>query len=488
MKIKIYNTRFTITSPKVSSFILMCVLLIGLSPKSAKAQAGLFDESFEAGMGANQRISSFIVLPNDKIIIGGRFTSYDGVDINRLTRLNANGERDITFQEGSGFDGEDDHVEVIQRSGLGEYYVGGVFSSYNGVARKNILRINGDGILDPDFDPGTGTIGIVLEIAVQSDNKVLISGGFGSYNGQTARGLFRALYNGNFDDTYVSLLNSDAVVNSIYIDNASKAYIAGSFGSFDGQLVNKLAKLMPDGGLDELFQQDHSCNSFIDKIIPSGDGNFYIIGNFTEYAGVEVNKVAKINSQGNLTGSFNVGSGPDYYLYDAVVQSDGKIIIVGNFTTFNEVPAYGIVRLMDDGSVDPTFLTGSGTNSTGSILQCGLQSDGKIIIAGSFTEFNGYQANRIARLINDIPNGTGIASTNSESMFQLYPNPSNQTCSIISSQSNKLLQVQISDIHGRGIKTISTEKLIDVSDLESGLYLVNIANGQSNQILKLLVN
>lgn len=447
------------------------------------AQAGSLDPGFQTEVGANSEVHSILVLPNDQMLIGGRFTSYNNIDRNRLARIDANGELDENFIIGTGFEGEDKWVEVITSSGQGGYYIGGVFSNYNGVDRNNVLRIDGNGDLDLDFNPGSGTVGIVLDIAVQSENKILIGGGFGKYNGQTMRGLCRALPDGSLDQTYISLLNSEAVVNSIYVDNSFQSWIVGSFGSFDGQQVNKLALLLPNGGLNENFEQDKTCNSFIDKIIPTSDGNFYIIGNFTEYDGKAVNKVAKIDGQGDLIEAFNVGAGPDYYPYDLAVQEDGKVIVVGDFTTFNNEPASRIVRLLSNGSIDPTFISGSGANGT--ILSCKFQSDGKIIIGGYFNRYDGNTANRLARLQNDLP--TNTSSIQSNNVYKIYPNPASNSCFITGNHTNQPLDVKIFDYQGKLIKSFTTESNLDTSNLKDGVYLVQIMEGSHLTNLKIIV-
>ncbi len=473
---------------KTISFLLVTFGLIGPFTIPASAQAGAFDDSFQGGVGPDEDVGHILVLPDDRLLIGGPFTTYNGVNRNGLVRTDENGVLDNGFSIGSGLLRNDEYlpgVFTIKRSGLGGYYIGGRFDTYNGVPRNGIVRIHNDGLLDPAFDPGTGVLGNnVDDIAVQMGNSILVGGSFGTYNGQTAHGLCRVLPDGSLDATFVSLFHSSAVVDGIHVDANNYAYVGGDFGSFDGQPAHKIVKLLPNGGLDPNFQNANTCNGWVDKILPSGDGNFYLIGNFTEYDGFEANKVAKINSQGSLIHAYNVGSGPDYYFYDAVVQGDGKIILVGNFTTFNGQPAPHIVRLMQDGSVDPEFMAGSGSNYT--IHACALQSDGKIIIGGYFTDYNGNAAAGIARLHNDFT--SSIAGSQADSPFRIHPNPATGSCSIIGNRSNRPLKVTLSDVHGRVVRSMTTYKHIDTSDLPSGLYVVQIAEGEDLSTVKLLVD
>lgn len=95
---------------------------------------------------------------------------------------------------------------------------------------------------------------------------------------------------------------------------------------------------------------------------------------------------------------------------DAVVQSDGRIVLVGQFKSYNGAPAGGIVRLLADGTVDNTFNTGNGAQWTQTtetaanfprVENIERQADGKFLVSGTFEAFNGVAAPGIAVLNPD---------------------------------------------------------------------------------------
>jgi uncharacterized delta-60 repeat protein len=97
-------------------------------------------------------------------------------------------------------------------------------------------------------------------------------------------------------------------------------------------------------------------------------------------------------------------------LLDAQIQSDGRIIIAGHFTSFNGTAARGIVRLQSDGTVDNTFTSGGGAQWTATtetstffpgVENIEPQFDGKLLITGTFEAFNGAPAPGIASLNPD---------------------------------------------------------------------------------------
>ena len=99
---------------------------------------------------------------------------------------------------------------------------------------------------------------------------------------------------------------------------------------------------------------------------------------------------------GTVDLSFNTGSGFDEEVYALAIQNDGKIIVGGLFTSFNGNTSNRIARLNTDGSFDASFVTGSGFN--GNLYSVIIQPDGKIIAGGNFTSYNGISATRIIRL------------------------------------------------------------------------------------------
>ena len=96
---------------------------------------------------------------------------------------------------------------------------------------------------------------------------------------------------------------------------------------------------------------------------------------------------------------FGLGDGANSTVRTTALQSDGKIIIVGEFTSYNGTARNRIARLNADGTLDLTFNPGTGAN--GLVQTTALQSDGKIIIGGEFTSYNGTGRNRIARILGD---------------------------------------------------------------------------------------
>lgn len=113
------------------------------------------------------------------------------------------------------------------------------------------------------------------------------------------------------------------------------------------------------------------------------------------------------SQSGSLDPTFNPGTGANGTVGAIVVQPDGKIVLGGAFTSFNGTPVGHIVRLLPDGAVDTTFHAGSGFNGT--LLDLEVQTDGKLLACGTFTQFDGTTlTGRLVRLNADGTRDTGF--------------------------------------------------------------------------------
>src|SRR5205814_1814819 len=99
---------------------------------------------------------------------------------------------------------------------------------------------------------------------------------------------------------------------------------------------------------------------------------------------------------GDLDPSFNPGTGPNDYVQAVAVQSDGKTLIGGQFTSVNGTTRNRIARLNVDGGVDLTFDPGGGAN--GRVNAILVQPNGRILIGGSFITVDGTTRTNVARL------------------------------------------------------------------------------------------
>jgi uncharacterized delta-60 repeat protein len=357
---------------------------------------GTLDGTFNPGTGADNFVRTTALQPDGKIIIGGDFTTYNGTARNYIARLNADGTLDGTFNPGTGANGTG-WTTALQSDG--KIIIGGDFISYNGTARTRIARLNADGTLDGSFKPGTGANNWVQTTALQSDGKIIIGGDFTSYNGTGISRIARLNADGSLDGTFIPGTGANNIVWTTALQPDGKIIIGGNFTTYNGTARSRIARLNADGSLDGTFTPGTGANNWVRTTALQPDGKIIIGGNFTTYNGTAINYIARLNADGTLDGSFNPGTGASSVVNSTAIQSDGKIIIGGHFTSYNGTGRNYIARLNADGTLDGTFNPGTGANNV--VYTTALQSDGKVIIGGAFFLYNGAGRNRIARLNAD---------------------------------------------------------------------------------------
>lgn len=357
---------------------------------------GSLDDSFNTGSGANQGVFSSIIQPDGKIVLGGIFNSFNGIACGHMVRLNPDGSVDASFNQGTG---ADNAVMASARQADGKIIIGGGFGSYNGTGRNHVARILTDGSLDTSFDPGSGTDGVVSAIALQTDGKILLGGIFNAFNGMPSKNIARINTDGSLDTSFQIGAGPDSYVATISIQQDGKLVVGGYFTSFNGTMANRIVRLDVDGTVDSTFNSGTGASNTVLTTTLQSDGKIIIGGEFLMYNGTSQARITRLNPDGSIDPFFNSGTGADYTVSSAAVQGDGRICIGGYFSSYNRTARNYFMRMHMDGSLDPSFNPGTGANAgVRSIL---LQSDGKAILSGEFTWCNGTVRHHIARIGTD---------------------------------------------------------------------------------------
>lgn len=168
---------------------------------------------------------------------------------------------------------------------------------------------------------------------------------------------------------------------------------------------------------DRSFNIGTGADGYVEQALEQPDGKILLCGLFGKFNEENVPYLARLNSDGSLDHSFKPQV--DFWVRHMLVQPNGKIIIGGMFSWVGGVSRNLIARLNPDGSLDPSFDPGRGGEvSIGTginndprcfIIWSELQPDGKIIATGNFHDYNGASSPGIVR-IN--PDGSRDASFN----------------------------------------------------------------------------
>lgn len=370
---------------------------------------GTVDSTFniDLGGGLAPEVYALLVMPDDRVVVGGSFTTVGGVARNRLVRFSANGVLDSSFNPNPNAS-----VLSLARQSSGKLLVGGSFTSFQpaGVGdvttRRYFARLNSDGTPDSEFDPKPD--GSVRTIVVQTDGAFVIGGNFntvqpfGAENPSSRSRIARFSESGELDAAYTP--NANGQVSALVLQPDGRLLLGGSFTSLvpnGGVSLTRsyVARLNVDGTVDSSFQVQ--VNKDVQALGLQGDGRIVIGGIFTQLrvnsltAVVNRNRVARLNADGTPDTTLDpAGTG---LVTVQAIQSDGKIVIGGSFGIMGGLTRNYLARLNVDGTVDTAFKPVI-NSPVGSIA---IQADQSILIGGSFTNIDGIAQSFLARLKPD---------------------------------------------------------------------------------------
>ncbi len=360
---------------------------------------GQIDTNFDVGSGLgdlNGVVQAIALLPGGigDLIIAGEFTQVGGESHRGIARLDQSGAVYSTF--GARTDGV---VNSIAVGGDGSVVIGGIFTSVNGVTRNGIAKLDGKGanVSPTKFDPGTGADNVVYSVALQEDGKILLGGLFANVQGQPRSRIARFNANGSLDTGFNP--GADDAVYSIAVQPDGKILIAGNFTTVAGTARNRIARLNDDGTLDTGFDPGSGADGRVAAIALQPDGKILLGGYFTQFDGANHSRIARLASDGSIDATFATGFGANNNVFTMALQTDGKILIGGLFTSFNGTSVTRIARLNTTGGLDGTFDPGTGAD--GEVSALALQTDGGILIGGDFLNFDGAAAPYLLRFGND---------------------------------------------------------------------------------------
>jgi uncharacterized delta-60 repeat protein len=357
---------------------------------------GSVDDSFVVGngiLGLNQIVYiTEIDNNNGSYFIGGSFSSYNNVPANNFVKVTNLGTIDSSFNYGSGFNSD---VLSIKLQSDGKILVGGNFSSYNGVNCNRIVRLNIDGSIDNTFSIGTGFNGGVSDIKITNDNLIYVGGSFDTYQGLNYRGIVRIDLNGSIDTTFNTLNNFptfSSVLRIIISDNNS-VYLGGSFSSYSSTTANNMLKLTSGGTIDTSFNIGSGFNSTIIDMCLDSLGDIYAVGGFTTFTGSTNQYMIKLKPNGSKDTTFNNASrfsGNNFIspIRSVFVDSNGRIFIGGRFTTYSLNFVSNLITLDSVGNFDTSFNFWGSILGTSSLVYTIKQDiNGNFIFGGSFITY-----------------------------------------------------------------------------------------------------
>jgi uncharacterized delta-60 repeat protein len=361
------------TSTRFSGAVRLAsiLLLVHASAFGSFGAAGEVDLSFDPGSGVDGQVSAAVVQPDGKILIGGNFSTVKGLLRTNLARLNADGSGDATFDAGP----NDNGVTAMTLQADGKVLVAGPasqtfcddeFGCYTDFY-GTVMRLNADGSRDNTFNPAIAEYTSVprefRSLISLPDGKILVGGEFLNINGTIRVGVARLNANGSLDTNF-NAVGMNGAVQQVGVQPDGKVLIAGNFHLFDGTNHLGIVRLNVNGSFDPTFD--------------AGLVTYHTLGCGPPLSCWEYTDITALTLQPN--GKLLVGTWKRLY---QTPLDEGEISISDR---------YAVTRLNANGSNDPTFVF---TNSAqiGIVQGVIAQPDGRVLVQNG-----GFNTSRICRL------------------------------------------------------------------------------------------
>ncbi len=317
------------------------------------ASAGTRDGGFApVGSGLNGAVNAIAIQPDGRIVVGGAFTAYDGTGRSRIARLTTTGALDSSFDPGSGLDGP---VEGVALRTSGDVLVAGGFSKADGQNRGGLAEFGPTGSLDAGFDTGTGTGGAAARaVLALPSGGAMLGGAFATYGGIGQTGIAEVRADGTLETGWFGFVDGPSPVVNAVVRRSDGAVIAGgAFTLAQTTARGRIALFDASGAVDASFAPGAGFDGTVEALALQGDGKVVVGGQFTSYDGTSRPRIARLNADGSLDTAFAPGAGFDATVEALALQGDGAITAGGSFSAFAGAATPFVTRLLGSATADP---------------------------------------------------------------------------------------------------------------------------------------
>ncbi len=314
-------------------------------------------------------VNKLLVTSTDKIYVGGVFDSYGGITRSSILRLNSDGSLDTGFNmEGlssySPFGVR--YVLAIAEQPDEKVLVGGAFNRLTtpagSVFMNSLARLNSDGSRDNSFDPAAAlsNASFVGDIAVLPNKQILVAGGQNKAGGGSTPLLLRLNENGSLDPSFNVAWSSDyGDIDELLVLPDGRIVIGGDFQFAGGSRHHWVACLNANGTIDTTFMANLGTgpNGWVGgELALQPDGTILAGGVFNDWNGQPRASLARLLPDGTLDNALDVqpySADRGTYLahtYSFAVQEDGKIVMGGWFSRVTDpaLETFNLARVMNE--------------------------------------------------------------------------------------------------------------------------------------------
>jgi len=357
----------------------------------------LFNTVIVAEANRDTWLTAFV--SNGQIYLGiwDGFLSSGEMNPVRLRRFNPDGTEDLSWTQpsftGAYFDGI--HGIAVQPDGA--LIIAGDFDTVNGVDKKSLARLLPSGAVDSSFTPPA--FAEAKSVIILSNGKLVVAARLLSSAGP---GIYRLNSNGSIDTVLLTETGQPffGVQVAPVIDSTGAILSIGR--ELSGNYQDRYFRLFPDGTIDRSYNRNLGEAAKVESVARQTDGKIVVAGNFSRVNGAVRNTAVRLYADGGVDPAFDAGAGffpgPPTQI---ISQPNGKVVAIGSFTKMDGEFQPGLARLNADGKLDLTFRPSIFALFGYVLYALAGQPDGRFLIGGEFESVNGVRLNGLARFNAD---------------------------------------------------------------------------------------
>ena len=350
------------------------------------------DPYFKAQIGANNGIYDAYKLKNGSYLMVGNFTDFNNkgavTPVKRIIETTFEGDVQRRLQLGvglsSGF-----LTSATSSVNDANIFIAGSMSSFDQKGPiRNITKLTAAGAID------VVQVETFISKNVPGKPKQTVP----AFNGGTDGVITKIFY---FNDRVIAFGNFKNYLSFRYDQGRSFPNPNGVGTVYrdstitDSVRVNQVASFKLDGKLDNSYHFSNGAtlpggNGSIADAWMQPDGKIILVGAFSKFDNKAVGGIVRLNTDGTVDDTFKSGTGALGYITSITWSEESqRFVITGVFGSFNQLPYQNILLLKSDGSVDDSFVPGNFDN--GFPYYAKQLSNGLIVVSGSFRKYNGVK-------------------------------------------------------------------------------------------------
>ncbi|MDO7848929.1 T9SS type A sorting domain-containing protein [Hymenobacter sp. M29] len=446
------------------------------APVAVLDAAGAYAPAWQPALQTAGYVSSVAVQADGKILIAGGFSEVNGTALAALARLLPNGRLDASYRAGCALfplldavPGANGFVEPrLALQPDGKLLVSGLTddpASYAGV-----LRLLPSGCPDATFSAGL-RLGVVQGLSLQPDGRVLLTGivqPAGTYSVTLGA---RLTATGAFDAAYQLGTNVPASVQSQLIAQPDSTALLLNTSSVGAALTRHLAT----GAFDPSFlavslrQVTGAPRAQAYGVVRDATGRQLVFGELGGAGTVASGGVVRVLANGSPDPTFQAAliAGATTVVTAVAEQPNGRLLVGSG------VP-YSLQRLLPDGQLDGTFDFTQGP-SDGQVRNIIVQPDGAILVAGTFRRVGQQARAGLIRLL--APGVLAVGSRQPQPATAVFPVPAHDRLYLRLDALARPQSVALLDALGRPVlrqPVVQSEMSLPTASLAPGIYLLRI--------------